>query len=293
MKTNVINILRLFILILPVICLPIFIIMGVKNISDETNVEPNIRIIRSVKYSELNALNPIKIDDVVVDINSSISTSINLEAEESNKTKEETSAESIIIDEIEESIAEESSEPEEPKHTMGVESLEHESDYSDTTIEGNSSSDFVYYSKYYDERDKSWYSIPLSYEHQQFAYNCCVKYGVPYEVMMGLWGAEASWNINIGVTRDTYYGIGQIHIGYNKDYIKTYGVDLCTPLGGLEGSVILIRDKIYSYGGDINKALMAYNCGDYGASRLWSQGVYNTHYTRKILSIANNLKEGD
>jgi hypothetical protein len=292
MKTNVVNILRLFILILPFIYLPIIIITGAFNIIDNFNNDDVGYVIKGISYSELHALNPINVDSVI-DESANVSNVSTLEAEESNKIKEEPSVECTTVEKIEESTPEETDEPEEPKHPMSVESSKPDETYSDTKIEYEPCPDFIYYSKYYDVTYKSDCSIALSREHQSFAYSKCKEYGVPFEVMLGLWGAEASWNINIGVTRDTYYGIGQVHIGYNKDYLKTYGVDLCTPLGGLEGSIIIMRDKLQAHGGDINKALMAYNFGDWGAQKQWDKGVYSTYYTKKILSIANNLKEGN
>ena len=35
---------------------------------------------------------------------------------------------------------------------------------------------------------------------------------------------------------------------------------------------------------------MAYNLGEYGASVLWDKGVYETSYSRKVLSVADEYE---
>lgn len=296
MKTNVLNVIRLLVLLLPLIGVIMLIASGIANVLTEEPVEEQSWMIvnKPIGPTQLKSLNPVEdnIEELV-----EISNEVSLEPEESNELKEESKLESTFIEEVEESITEGSIESEEPKHTMSVESSKPNDTYSDIEIEYEPHPDFVYYPKYYDVTYKSDCGIALSREHQSFAYSKCKEYGVPFEVMMGLWGAEASWNVYIGETvsaaGDHYYGIGQINVYYSEEYLKQCGVELCTPLGGLEGSIIIIRDKLERYGGDINKALMAYNFGDWGAQKQWNKGVYSTYYTKKILSIANNLKEGN
>ena len=36
---------------------------------------------------------------------------------------------------------------------------------------------------------------------------------------------------------------------------------------------------------------MAYNMGEYGASVLWEQGIYETSYSKKVLAKADEYKE--
>ena len=42
---------------------------------------------------------------------------------------------------------------------------------------------------------------------------------------------------------------------------------------------------------DPHRVLMAYNMGEYGASVLWEQGVFESNYSRKVLQNQANLQE--
>ena len=290
MKAKVRGILRLIVLCLPM-CLLIYCIMcGVTTLRQE-QPETDYGIIKSLPKTELKSRNPGSITVIIESTSETTSEEVSDNTSEVEESIEDVEASQEVF---EESV--ELEDKDDAKHPMGVESKPPVPEYEDTTINFKPHPDFVYYDSYYDVRYDTTYKIALSEEHQSFAYTKCKEYGVPFEVMMGLWGAEASWNIYIGETvssvGDHYYGIGQIRIDYSEDYLKQFGVDLCTPLGGLEGSIIIIRDKLSRHGGDVNKALMAYNFGDYGAEKQWDKGVHSTSYTKLILSIANNLKEG-
>ena len=43
--------------------------------------------------------------------------------------------------------------------------------------------------------------------------------------------------------------------------------------------------------GDLTKALMAYNMGDYGARKAWENGVKEITYSNTILGLMQNYEE--
>lgn len=157
---------------------------------------------------------------------------------------------------------------------------------------------FTYYTHYIHPNTKKYpnpVKINLSYEQQIIAYNLCLKYEVPYELMLGLWEKESCLNINIGSKQNKhsgrwYYGIGMIDIEYCElELQQKYGINLCTPLGGMEGSIVIMKEKLTTYQNDWHKALMAYNQGDNSAERDWEKGNYTSQYSEHIIFVVNNL----
>lgn len=45
------------------------------------------------------------------------------------------------------------------------------------------------------------------------------------------------------------------------------------------------------YDNDYAKALMAYNMGNYGAKKAWSNGINSTDYTRSVLGLFEYYEE--
>ena len=49
-------------------------------------------------------------------------------------------------------------------------------------------------------------------------------------------------------------------------------------------SVYILSGHLNYTNGDIQLALMCYNCGQGGAQNLWNQGIYTTDYVDKVMS---------
>lgn len=132
------------------------------------------------------------------------------------------------------------------------------------------------------------YDIPLAYEWQVYTYNLCQKYGVSYEVMLGLMNAESSFDPN--ASSGVAYGLCQIH-ECHEAYAQSIGIDnFKAPEGNILLSVKFLSGYVKSYNGDYHKALICYNYGEGGAHEYcFSQGIYQTYYSQKVLNFANNL----
>ncbi len=134
--------------------------------------------------------------------------------------------------------------------------------------------------------------MPLSAELQEYTYRMCLKYDVPYRVVMGLMGVEAGWNANIGTETNgnaTYVGLGMLRDIYNVDKFAKQGIDIYTPKGNIEAICIILRTKLDEFDGNIHHALMAYNLGSGGARSKIKAGINETGYSRKVLRYANSL----
>lgn len=208
------------------------------------------------------------------------------------------SSEEEIIEEYHESIEETSeiSEEDPVRGPMSVETIE-----PPETIPINPipEAQFVYYTHYYHPNSNNYpdpIPIKLSYNNQVIAYNLCQKYQVPFEVMMGLWEKETTFNINIGrkwggdSDPAWYCGIGMLSEEHCYYPLKLkYNVNIHTPLGGLEGSIIVMKEKLEAFDNDLHLALMAYNGGNGYAQRLIDKQIYSTEYSEHIMFVANNL----
>lgn len=151
---------------------------------------------------------------------------------------------------------------------------------------------FIPYSAYYDSRDGRTHDIPMSYEDQRFAYECCERYDVPFDLAMAIFGVETGWNVNYGVSPSgKYCGIGMLHISYNYIWLKNeLGIDIKSPKGGIEGSIYILSLKLQRFGSQ-TKAAMAYNLGDGGARAKLNAGVNETSYTKFVKMIQKGLKQ--
>jgi hypothetical protein len=65
--------------------------------------------------------------------------------------------------------------------------------------------------------------------------------------------------------------------------------DLFNAYENAMGGIYLLRQAL-NYDGDIEHALMIYNCGIGSAKKLFYKGVHSTEYSRKVLEALDNLK---
>lgn len=113
------------------------------------------------------------------------------------------------------------------------------------------------------------------------------KYSVSATLINAIIKTESDFDSQkISETDD--YGLMQINI-CNAEWLKeTLGVtNLLDPKQNIESGVYIISSYLARY--SLSDALMAYNCGEAGAKRLWQQGVHSTHYTQKVLNNFNQL----
>lgn len=133
-----------------------------------------------------------------------------------------------------------------------------------------------------------YYDVPLSRDWQVYTYNLCQEYGVSYEVMLGLMFAESNFRFN--ATSGVAWGICQIH-QCHASYAKSIGIeDYKEPEGNIKLGIMFMSKNLKKYDGDYHKALIAYNYGDGGAQKhCFSQGIFQTSYSKKVMKYANNL----
>lgn len=121
----------------------------------------------------------------------------------------------------------------------------------------------------------------LSYELQEFMQDCCEEYGVPYALALAIAEVETHFDPD-AVSRTGDYGLMQIN-ECNHEWLLEKGFDVMTYEGNIEAGIYIISDHLANYG-DVELALMAYNCGASGARKLWAAGQYQTDYSRKVMA---------
>jgi len=120
----------------------------------------------------------------------------------------------------------------------------------------------------------------LSYELQTVMQEYCTEYNVPYALALAV--AERESNFNPDAKSGTNdYGLMQIN-KINHKQLKELGIDPLTHKGNIHAGILMLSQKLERYG-DYELALMAYNCGDTGAKRLWDAGTYSTKYSRAVM----------
>lgn len=121
----------------------------------------------------------------------------------------------------------------------------------------------------------------LAYDLQELMQDQCETYGVPYALALAIAEVETHFDPDaVSPTHD--YGLMQIN-QVNHEWLQGLGMDPLTYAGNIEAGVYIIGGYLERYG-DTEQALMAYNNGPTGARKLWDAGVYQTDYTRKVMT---------
>lgn len=105
------------------------------------------------------------------------------------------------------------------------------------------------------------------------------EFGLPWELVRAVCYVESGFDPHaISSTGD--YGLMQV------SYINHGWLGLTDPLDpeqNLRAGCTILKTALDNSGGDLTKALMRYNRGDAYAMIQWSQGIFSTEYTDKVL----------
>lgn len=122
--------------------------------------------------------------------------------------------------------------------------------------------------------------VPLPFEYQRVMQDACDKYNVPYALALAVAECESSFILE--ADNGTCWGLMQIHpINYPR--LRENGIEPTEYEGNIVAGVFMLGELLEKYS-DTHKALMAYNCGETGAKRLWNQGYFTSTYSRKVVT---------
>lgn len=109
----------------------------------------------------------------------------------------------------------------------------------------------------------------------------CQNYDVPLALVLAVAEQESRFNPD-AVSGTSDFGLMQIN-RVNHGWLRQCGIDPLTHRGNIEAGCLMLSNVVKKYA-DYNLALMAYNCGEGGANRLWKQGIYSTAYSRSVMA---------
>ena len=129
--------------------------------------------------------------------------------------------------------------------------------------------------------------VPLSSSLQKTVREASQSFGVSEQLILAVMEVESSYNPD--AYNDGCYGlmqINEINMSWLESELSTYGVTSIrqNPADNIKAGAFLLALYIRKYG-DLNKALMAYNCGEYGAQDLWNAGYESSQYSRKVQKV--------
>lgn len=137
----------------------------------------------------------------------------------------------------------------------------------------------------------TYYDVPLSHSLQRFIYEVCADEDVPVSLVIAMIDKESEFNPE-AVSDTGDYGLMQINTVNHEALEEQYrSADMLNPYQNVFCGVKVISSYLKTYENDYNKALMAYNMGNYGASRAWENGIESTSYTEDILSLMNEYEQ--
>ena len=133
--------------------------------------------------------------------------------------------------------------------------------------------------------EPTYYDIPLSKDLQLYTYNKCVDYGIPehYELVLAMMWQESNYTASLISSTDDY-GIMQINSCNHSWLVNLLGpTDFLDASDNINAGIYVISKLLIKYG-DVHKALMSYNMGEYGASLNWQAGNYTSKYSRGVVA---------
>jgi hypothetical protein len=125
----------------------------------------------------------------------------------------------------------------------------------------------------------------LSEELQEYTYYLCKAYYIDFNFAMALMYTESSFKEGI-ISATGDYGLMQINERNHSELSSALGINnFNEPHQNIRAGLYILRRLFEKYD-DAARVCMAYNMGEYGASVLWEQGIYETSYSNKVLAKA-------
>lgn len=145
--------------------------------------------------------------------------------------------------------------------------------------------------KLVETKDVFLFDVPLSDSLQRYLYEICADENVPVTLAYAMIEHESRFNPEAVSSTDDC-GLMQINVVNHEWLEEDYRcADMLDPYQNVFCGVKIIGSYLERYKGDLQKALMAYNMGDYGARKAWENGVTETSYTKAILSLMGEYEE--
>ena len=138
----------------------------------------------------------------------------------------------------------------------------------------------------------AYYDVPLSEGLQEYIFFLCESENVPVPLVLAMIEKESAFDAS-AISRTNDYGLMQINKMNHEWLSEEYGVtDFLDPFQNVYCGIEILSDYLSTYEGDVNKALMAYNMGEYGASKLWNKGITSSSYSESVVALMAHYEGG-
>ena len=139
------------------------------------------------------------------------------------------------------------------------------------------------------EQVKYLLDVPLDEEMQAYIYGLCQDAGVPFTLVIAVIEAESTYRADvISATND--YGLMQINVICHDWLRGELGIeDFLDQRDNIRAGVYILGGYYRLYGAE-SGTLVAYNMGQAAAEELFSRGIYETDYSRRVAGIRYRLE---
>lgn len=123
--------------------------------------------------------------------------------------------------------------------------------------------------------------VTLTDELQEFLWYICKIYNLDYYLVLAIIDVESGFNSNALSLNN--YGLMQIN-EINHTWLEAelmIDSNFLNPYNNILAGCYMLSEISKKYE-QYNEILLVYNLGETGASRLFSNGIYNTSYTSKV-----------
>lgn len=142
------------------------------------------------------------------------------------------------------------------------------------------------------ERDNDFMylsDVPLSEDIQRFIYYLSAAYEIDYPLVLAIIERESQFDADtISPTND--YGLMQINRINHAQLNKELGVsNFLEPYQNIKAGMFMLR-KLFEKYEAVDTVLMAYNMGESGAKKLWSNGIFESKYSNAVCAKADEYR---
>lgn len=133
-------------------------------------------------------------------------------------------------------------------------------------------------------------NVPMNEDLQEFIFYLSAGYNIDFTLVMAMIQQESSFQTDV-ISTSNDYGLMQINEMNHPYLTEQLGItDFTEPHNNIRSGMFILR-KLFEKYETPEKVLMVYNMGEYGASILWDQGIFESNYSRKVLEYQQQFKE--
>ena len=131
--------------------------------------------------------------------------------------------------------------------------------------------------------------VPLDADLQAYIWTLCEDAGVPFTLVIAVIEAESTYRADV-ISASGDWGLMQINRVCHEWLRSELGIeDFLDPRDNVRAGVYILAGYYRQYGA-VSGTLVAYNQGQQSAEELFAAGVYETAYSKRVMSIMLRLE---